>query len=98
MLTVFVEAESEVVTGKAKEIYEVGERVALVPLFNNPGHYKDGDKVPGTVIHRFWNGRGITYRVRLDVVWNERSLGQPCGQKIIAGNIGARELLPLVED
>lgn len=71
------------------ERHEEGDRVLYTALFNNPGHERPGDKIPGTVISVF--GEPPVYRIELDTVWNERML-YAHGKKIIVGNVGGRSV------
>ncbi len=68
---------------------EVGDKVLYTALFNNPGHERPGDKIPGTVISVF--GKPPVYRIELDVAWNERML-YARGKKIIVGNVRERSV------
>jgi hypothetical protein len=69
------------------ERHGVGDRVLYTALFNNPGHERPGDKIPGTVISVF--GEPPVYRIELDAVWNEGMLYAK-GKKIIVGNVRGR--------
>lgn len=64
--------------------HSVKDRVLCKVLFNNPGHHKPGDKIPGTVIAVF--GEIPVYRVELDTVWAER-MDYSRGKKIVMGNV-----------
>ena len=66
------------------ERFGEGDRVLYTALFNNPGHEKPGDKIPGTVISVF--GEPPVYRIELDTAWNERMI-YAHGNKIIVGNV-----------
>ncbi len=84
------------VVSRSVQKYEVGQRVFYKALFNNPGHYRPEDKLPGTIICAFLNGSlGWTYRVELDMTWNDRVAAH--GQKIIVGNIRGGSLFPIKE-
>ncbi len=74
------------------ERYEAGDRVLYTALFNNPGHEKPGDKIPGTVISV--SGKTPVYRIELDAVWGERML-YAHGKKIIVGNVSWRSVFRL---
>ena len=76
------------------ERYGVGDRVLYTALFNNPGHEKPGDKIPGTVISVF--GEPPVYRIELDTAWSERML-YAHGKKIIVGNVSWRSVSRLKE-
>ncbi len=76
------------------EKYRAGDRVLFTALFNNPGHEKPGDKIPGTVISVF--GEPPVYRIELDAVWNER-MTHVHGKKIIVGNVRGRSVSRLKE-
>lgn len=76
--------------------HEVGDRVIYTALFPNPGNYMDGEKMSGTVIAAFVNGRRMTYRVELDRVWT-RSEGYFLGKKIVVGNVWADRLRRIEE-
>ena len=67
----------------------VDDRVLYTALFNNPGHERPGDKIPGTVISV--SGEPPVYRIELDTVWSERMF-YACGKKIIAGNVRGRSV------
>jgi hypothetical protein len=75
-----------------ERVYEVGDRVVYKVQFNNPGHYKPDDMLPGEVICRYKNGDGFTYRIKLDIRWSDRV--STCGEPIIAGNINAGRIFP----
>ena len=72
------------------ERYEKGSRVLYTALFNNPGHEKPGDKIPGIVIAVF--GKSPVYRIELDTVWGER-MTRVHGEKIVVGNVSGRSLM-----
>ena len=76
------------------ERYEAGDRVLYTALFNNPGHERPEDKIPGTVISVF--GEPPVYRIELDTVWSERML-YAHGKKIIVGNVRGRSISRLKE-
>ena len=67
-------------------LYKVEQPVIFKAPVNNPGQYKDGDKIPGTVLSVFLNGSRWTYRIQLDLVYNEKVPGH-VGQPIIVGNV-----------
>ncbi len=69
------------------ERYGVSDRVLYMALFNNPGHERPGDKIPGTVISVF--GEPPVYRIELDTAWSKRML-YAHGKKIIVGNVRGR--------
>ncbi len=73
----------------SRERYGEGDRVLYTALFNNPGHEKPGDKIPGTVISV--SGKTPVYRIELDTVWSERMLYAQ-GKKIIVGNVRGRSV------
>ena len=68
------------------EEYEVGDRVLFRASVNNPQHQAPGEKVRGTVIARFRNPLELTYRIKLDIVWND-DVPVVKGKNIIVGNI-----------
>jgi hypothetical protein len=72
------------------DVYDIGERVIFIPYINNSGQYAPGDKLAGTVIARFMNGTSLTYRLRLDLVYNDRAGSNRSGNPIIVGNITSR--------
>ncbi len=76
------------------ERYGEGDRVLYTALFNNPGHERPGDKIPGTVISVF--GEPPVYRIELDTVWSKRML-YAHGKKIIVGNVRERSVSRLKE-
>ena len=92
---------STVLVGEPRRHYEVGQRVLWTALHNNPWHYRDGAKIPGTVIAAFKNGTEqhpfLTYRLQLDVVWNEKAKSKPFGKQIVVGNISGNQLLPTID-
>lgn len=67
--------------------FAVKDRVLYTALVNNPGHYKPGEKIPGTVVAVF--GQSAIYRIELDRLWNERVI-HSVGKKIIVGNVSGR--------
>jgi hypothetical protein len=71
----------------------VGDRILYTALFNNPGHEKPGEKIPGMVITVF--GEPPVYRIELDTVWKERMI-YASGKKIVVGNVRIRQLSPLI--
>ena len=81
------EVEQESLSRK-QYVYKVGDRVLYTALVNNPGHYKPGEKLSGTVINAFRNPEALTYRIELDMTWNER-VPDTCGRKIVVGNVTA---------
>jgi hypothetical protein len=76
--------------------YAIGDRVMYEEQDNNPGHMAPKEKMPGVVIAAFdcRNGERI-YRVELELAWSKR-LPRCEGKKIVAGNITARWLSPIV--
>ncbi len=75
----------------AGERFGVDDRVLYTALFNNPGHEKPGDKIPGTVIVVF--GEPPVYRLVLDTAWNDRVHAH--GKKIVVGNVRGRSVSQL---
>ena len=102
-----VNAVLEVVEGtsyvqRSSGLYHVGERVVYKTSFNNGGsprvvrglvigNYGPEEMIEGTVIAAFENNGRMTYRLKLDRVWNDRS---DClyGENIVVGNIFAGRL------
>ena len=73
----------------SKYEFGVGERVFFTTIFNNPGQYKPGDKMAGTLIAVCGQSEP-SYRIELDMVWSDRVHAK--GQKIIVGNISSRSI------
>ena len=82
MQTVLEVPETGLKTGEPKEYYEVDERVVWVVL--NLTEEKSVERISGTVIAAFKNGKAWTHRLRLD------------GGRVV-GNIAATSILPLLE-
>ena len=85
-------AMTKAITATTERSFEVGERVVYKVQFNNPGHYRPDDMLPGEVISRYETGRGAIYRIRLDMKWNDRVRGH--GAPIILGNVPAARIFP----
>jgi hypothetical protein len=77
--------------------FKINDRVVWTVLRNSPKHYMPGEKLYGTVINAFDNAGTPTYRVRLDMVWNEHAIGQPIGEQIVIGNVRESSLYLLIE-
>lgn len=46
----------------------------------------------GEVVCRYKNGEGFTYRIKLDMKWNDRVAA--CGESIVIGNVQVGRLFP----
>ncbi len=79
-------------------VHEVGKRISWKAHVNQPRHYAPDELLSGVIITRFLNGKlGFTYRIRLDMVWDEAGHWCP-GQHMVVGNIPSSSIFPLFQD
>jgi hypothetical protein len=77
--------------------YRVDQKVLWKVLRNSPKHYMPGEKLCGTIICVFDNGGTPTYRIRLDICWNEAAPDQNVGAPIVVGNVRESCMSPICE-
>lgn len=97
MLTVLDEVLERAGPGTSAPRYKAGDRVIWTALRNSPQHYMPDQKISGTVICVFDNSGTPTYRIRLDLAWNEHAISQTTGELIVVGNVRESRLMAHAE-